>query len=250
MYGLHSSHQAYEAGKPPACHQRKWKVFDAEARRRQARTMEQRKAVTIPTTTIQGHAICVCEMRLEQRLTGEDGREQVTYICGASGGPERGYVLARGDRGDEDIPSMVATCNACAIPVALQSPRACLNLVPVRAFPGGKRALPVIQQQAGPQELSEARTVAEAEGAYFACRWFYTWYGANQPRDIDMCLSCPHWFPRPPRELIPGCWPVTNKMLRIVRGEETIPRTSTGFAPTDYSPPSSWWRRLLHKIHF
>lgn len=209
--------------------------------------MEQRKTSTIPTTTIQGRTICVCEMRLEVRSTGEDGREQVAYICGASGGPEQGYVLARDDK---DIPSMVATCNACAVPVALQSHRACLNLVPMRVFPTGKRPLPVMQQHSRPEEKREAQPDVEAEGAYFACRWFYTWYGRNQPRDIDMCLSCPHWFPRPPRELIPGCWTVTNKMLRIVRGEETIPRTFTGFTPTDYSSPTGWWRRLLQKFHF
>lgn len=198
--------------------------------------------ISAPSTTlIQGRSIRSCELRLERRSVDEQGQEQVAYICGASGGPERGHVLAGAG---EDTSTMLEICNACPIPDAVQSRRACLNLVPVRKFSAKGKVLPVIQPQGKPDEQQSD----SADGAYFTCRWFYTWYGQHQPRDSDMCLSCPYWFPRPPRELIPTYWPATRKMLRIINGEESARGSFPVFTPAQPAPPLKGWRRLLEKI--
>jgi hypothetical protein len=201
--------------------------------------MDQSGVVTKNSTIIEGAAVRACELRLERRTLDQSGKERVEYICGASGGPEDGHVL--GVAG-EDISSMIAICNTCPIPDALESHRSCLNLVPVRRFSGGKRSLPMIQ--------SHVQTVQSNEqaDAYFPCRWFYTLYGQNQPRDTIVCRTCPHWFPRPPLEIIPNYWPETQKMLRIVNGEESALGPPTGFAPASPQPPGTWWQRLLQKV--
>lgn len=125
--------------------------------------MDPNTAANTGMVFIQSQAVRACELRLERRITDATGHERVEYLCGASGGPEYGYVLVREG---EDLSGMLAICNHCPIPDALASRRSCLNLVPVRCFPGGKRPLPVIQQEERPaQEEGPA-------GAYFACRWF------------------------------------------------------------------------------
>ncbi len=43
--------------------------------------------------------------------------------------------------------SLVAICNTCPIPDALEARQSCLNLVPMRRFPGWKRSLPMVQSQ-------------------------------------------------------------------------------------------------------
>jgi|GEM_PF-583326 len=194
-------------------------------------------------TIIQETPIRSCELRLERQIEDAGGQERWEYVCGASGGPEQGHVL--GVSG-EDLARMAAICNACPIPDVLESRRSCLQLVPVRRFPTGQRVVPVIQasQQSDADE--------QAAEAYFPCRWFYTLYGRDQPRDGAFCLGCPYWFPRPPRELIPGYWPETQKMLRIVNGEEDISKPPTGFMPAAQRPPDkpeTWWQRLREKLH-
>jgi hypothetical protein len=194
------------------------------------------------TTVIQGVAVRSCELRLERCTVETDGTERVEFICGASGGPEHGYVLGRAG---EDLSSMVAVCNTCPVPDALEARQSCLNLVPVRRFPGGKRSLPMYQpdrQPANPDEPVET---------YFPCRWFYTLYLQNQPRDTTVCRSCTYWFPRPPLELIPNYWPETQKMLRVVNGEESTTLPPTGiFRPASPRPPAKpWWQRLREKVH-
>jgi hypothetical protein len=205
------------------------------------RGMDQNRTSAGKNRALENVAIRSCELRLERRMTNLNGTERIAFICGASGGPEHGYVL--GVAG-EDLSSMVAICNPCPIPDALVSSRACLNLVPVRRFSGGKRSLPMLSNQ------SQLTGSNEPADVYFPCRWFYPLYGQNQPRDLSVCRSCTHWFPRPPRELIPEYWPQTEKMLRIVTGEEAIARLPTGLAPADRpSPDNSWWRQLLRKVH-
>lgn len=192
--------------------------------------------------TVQSMAVRACELRLERRTRAADGTERVEYICGASGGPDHGHVL--GVAG-EDLSSMVAICNACPIPDALESRRSCLNLVPVRRFSGGKRSLPMVQHGA------QGEQSVEAAEAYFPCRWFYSLFGQQQPRDNTMCLGCPYWFPRPPCELIPRYWPETQKMLRIVSGEESTLGPPTGLYSRAPQRPRgrSWWQRLREKVH-
>jgi hypothetical protein len=162
-------------------------------------------------------------------------------VCGASGGPESGYI--QGVEG-EDCSSMVAICNSCPIPDALEAPRSCLNLVPVRRFSGGKRSLPMLPS------LVQTPLSSESADAYFPCRWFSTLYGQNQPRDTTVCRSCTYWFPRPPRELIPDYWPTTQKMLRVVNGEESTLGPPTGFSPAAREASSrTWWQRILQKVY-
>ena len=203
--------------------------------------MDQQDAVTQKRADVQGTAIRPCELRLERRTRDANGKERVEFVCGASGGPEARYVL--GVAG-EDSSSMAAICNACPIPAALESHRSCLNLVPIRRFTG--RALPIEQPDA-PQGGG-----SETADAYFPCRWFYSLYGQRQPRDNTVCLSCPYWFPRPQRELIPHYWSETRRMLRIVNGEEKVARAPTGFAFSPRQPSQSEgnrWQRFLRKIH-
>ncbi|GAC1566728.1 MAG: hypothetical protein NVS3B14_10520 [Ktedonobacteraceae bacterium] len=138
---------------------------------------------------------------------------------------------------------MSAICNSCPIPDALESRRSCLNLTPVRRFTA--RSLPMIQPGA------QGDQGGEAADAYFTCRWFYKLYREKQPRNNSMCLGCPYWFPRPPRELIPNYWPETQRMLRIVSGEEKVASPPTGFTLSPQLPSDGpWWRRLLQKMHF
>lgn len=203
--------------------------------------MDQQDAATQKRADVQGTAIRPCELRLERRTRDANGKERVEFVCGASGGPEAGYVL--GVAG-EDCASMAAICNACPIPTALASRKSCLNLVPIRRFSG--RALPMAQPDVS------AGGGSEAADAYFPCRWFYPLYGQRQPRDTTVCLGCPYWFPRPQRELIPNYWPETQRMLRVVNGEEKVARAPTGFAfsPRQTSrPEGSRWQRFLHKFH-
>jgi hypothetical protein len=206
--------------------------------------MDQRSTATNNSTIVQSVAVRACELRLERRAVAADGTERVAYICGASGGPEHGHVL--GVAG-EDLSSMVATCNACPIPDALEARQSCLNLVPVRRFSGGKHSLPIVQSQASHAQPSRS---SESVDTFFPCRFFYTLYGQNQPRDTMVCRSCPHWFPRPPRELIPHYWPETQKMLRVVNGEESTLGPPTGlYSPAPQHPPGrSWWQRLREKV--
>jgi hypothetical protein len=207
--------------------------------------MHQRGSVTKNSITVQGVAVRACELRLERRTQASDGTERVEYICGASGGPEHGHIL--GVAG-EDLSSLMATCNACPIPDALEARESCLNLVPVRCFPGGKHSLPMIQAQASQARSSGGSELVET---FFPCRYFYTLYEQNQPRDTIVCRSCPHWFPRPPLELIPGYWPETQKMLRVVNGEISTLGSPTGlYRPSPQLPPGkSFWQRLREKIH-
>jgi hypothetical protein len=191
-------------------------------------------------TLIQETEIRCCELRLERQVKDAAGQNRLEYVCGASGGPKHGHVL--GVSG-ENLSAMAAICNTCPIPDALESHRSCLQLVPVRHFPAGQRVLPVIE----PSQQSQTKTPS-AE-AFFPCRWFYTLYGQKQPRDCSPCVGCPYWFPRPPLELIPGYWPETQKMLRIVTGEERLESPPTGFRPSQETPPQTFREKLRRKIH-
>ncbi len=176
---------------------------------KRVRAMDQPGAVAKKSTIIEDVAVRACELRLERRSLDTHGKERVEYLCGASGGPEHGYVLGVAR---EDISAMVAICNACPIPDALEASRSCLNLVPVRRFPGGKRSLPMLQSSMQTPQSSQSAD------AYFPCHWFYTLYGQHQPRDTTVSRSCTHWFPRPPRELNP----ITGLQRKRCCGSSTV----------------------------
>ena len=205
--------------------------------------MDQSSVEANNSTIIEGAVVPRCELRLERCTLDASGNEQVEFLCGASGGPEQGHVLGMAGG---DLSSLVATCNTCPIPDALEARQSCLNLVPVRRFTGGKRSLPVIQAQVQGDQTDQS---SEQVDAYFPCRWFYTLHGQKQPRDTLLCRACSHWFPRPPREIIPDYWPETLKMLRVVNGEESALGPPTGFTPASRPPPSNWLQRLFQKVH-
>jgi hypothetical protein len=172
------------------------------------------------------------------QCSSKESRKCEEYVCGASGGYEQGTVLGNSDDGGAAI---AAICNTCPIPDVLESKRSCLQLVPVRHFNGGKRTLPVLQSADSSAESSSD----EPANAYFPCRWFYTLYGQRQPQDALLCQGCPYWFPRPPVELNPKYWETTQKMLRIVTGEERIERPDTQLNLSQASPPAkTLWEKL------
>jgi hypothetical protein len=193
-------------------------------------------------TAIQGVHVRVCELRLERPASESNSQERMDYLCGASGGYEQGAVLGNSDNGA----AIAAICNACPIPDVLESKRSCLQLVPVRHFNVGKRPLPVVQTiHASVDDMGD-----EPARAYFPCRWFYTLFGQRQPQDTLLCQGCPYWFPRPPVELIPNYWETTQKMVRIVSGEERIERPMTGLKLSQPPPPpKTFWEKIRRRIH-
>jgi hypothetical protein len=84
--------------------------------------MDQSGVVANNSTIIEGAVVRTCELRLERRTLDVSGIEQVEYICGASGGPEHGHVLTTLGG---DMSSLVAACNACPIPDALEAHQSC-----------------------------------------------------------------------------------------------------------------------------
>jgi hypothetical protein len=202
---------------------------------------------TLPTkqyTIIQGVQVRACELRLERPTPGGEDHVYVEYLCGASGGHEQGTVLGNSDEGGAAV---AVICNSCPIPDVLESKCSCLQLVPVRHFTVGKHPLPVVQCAHSSGEGASD----ESANVYFPCRWFYTLYGQHQPQDMLICQSCPYWFPHPPVELIPHYWETTQKMLRIVTGEEQIEKPVTNLYSSKESPPAkTLWENLRRKIHF
>lgn len=109
------------------------------------------------------------------------------YVCGCSGGLPIGTV------GEEAL-GLADTCGTCSIPAEL-SPirRPCLFLVPVRLWEG------------------------DALRTGFSCRWFYALKPKSLPGEAwQVCLGCPHWFPRPEDETdVPGIERWIRGILRM-----------------------------------
>ncbi|RMG60687.1 MAG: hypothetical protein D6713_02150 [Deltaproteobacteria bacterium] len=84
-------------------------------------------------------------------------------------------------------------CKECPIPFEIdEEKKPCLYLVPVR-FP-----------QNSPDRIT------------FSCRWFYRLTGKRIIRETwKLCGGCPHWFPRPPENLIPKTEEWAEKILRL-----------------------------------
>src|SRR5579883_2220439 len=73
--------------------------------------------------------------------------------------------------------------------------------------------------------------------------------GQEQPRDLHLCLSLPHRFPRPLRELIPAYCSQTQKMLRMVNGEEKTSRPA-GLTPASPHPRARHrWQSRFQNLH-
>jgi hypothetical protein len=156
-----------------------------------------------------------CELRLVQRRLEPDGLERVTVVCGASGGPEEGVVLARAG---DDTTFLEETCRACPVPAALKARQSCLHLVPVRRFPGqGSDVPPEIARAL--RGVKGARVSKEELRTSFPCRWFYTVGTQAWSPDNFWCQRCPYWFPRPPVEMIPHYWETSKQIIAAIDGK-------------------------------
>ena len=109
------------------------------------------------------------------------------YVCGCSGG------IPIGTMGKETL-GLAGTCGPCNIPVDLSpTRRPYLFLIPVRLWEG-----------------DTLRTG-------FSCRWFYSLKPKSLPGEAwQVCLGCPHWFPRPEEESdVPGMDRWIRTILRM-----------------------------------
>ena len=108
-----------------------------------------------------------CELRRRQT---QHGRVEISCAAG-------GFLLGVQGRDDDRIRRI---CGACPIPRELADDAACLHLRPIRIEEGGELL------------------------SYFCCRWFYVLNPRRQPTALHQQCPCPHWFPRPEVDLIPG----------------------------------------------
>jgi hypothetical protein len=159
-----------------------------------------------------------CELRLVQRRLEPEGQERLTVVCGASGGPDEGVVLARAG---EDTSFLEATCRACPIPGALKARQSCLHLVPVRRFPG--------QGDNPPEQVAQAlrgvkgiKLGTDELRTSFPCRYFYTVGTQAWSPDTFWCKRCLFWFPRPPVEMIPQYWETSRRVIAVIDGKEPL----------------------------
>jgi hypothetical protein len=159
-----------------------------------------------------------CELRLLRQRADADGCERREIVCGASGGLDRGFVLAR-EGGETRF--LEETCRACPVPAALKAKQSCLHLVPVRRFPGqGNDAPPQIIQAF--QEVKGVALHKDQLRTSFPCRWFYQVGTQAWSPDTFWCQNCPYWFPRPPVELIPRYWETSKEIMAVIDGQTPL----------------------------
>jgi hypothetical protein len=153
-----------------------------------------------------------------RRAVDADQASPAHCVCDCAGGIPIGLDAA------ED-PRVVEICGACNIPSELHpSRRACLFLIPVRIWEGGR-----------------LRTG-------FSCRWFYGLKPERLPGEVwKVCLGCPHWFPRPPDETdIPRMMDWIQRIIRLYWEPETLKPIWSSRLPagdpeeTPISPLSEW----------
>jgi hypothetical protein len=171
--------------------------------------------VTIPRNSGDFPFLPICVYR---RVMRERPDSSSYYVCGCSGGLPIGMV------GEEAL-GLADTCGPCKIPVELSpTRRPCLFLVPVRLWEGGT-----------------LRTG-------FSCRWFHSLKPKSLPREAwQVCLGCPHWFPRPEEETdLPRMDWWIRKILRMY-WEPEPPHESFWSVRLADAPPG-WRVRLMKRI--
>jgi len=140
------------------------------------------------------------------------------YVCACSGGLPIGTV------GEEAL-DLADTCGPCNIPPELSpTRRPCLFLVPVRLWEG-----------------DTLRTG-------FSCRWFCSLKPKSLPREAwQVCLGCPHWFPRPEEETdVPRMDRWIRMILRMYWEPEPPHESIWSVRLAD--TPTSWHERVMTRI--
>jgi len=141
----------------------------------------------------------------------ENNQQEVfkQIICEAGGG----FVLGT----TESIAAAQKICLSCDIPQSLNFRYACLYVVPFRVF----------------QENNIQ--------SYYGCRWYFRLNPQKAPKNMDWCIGCRDWFPRPQRIQVPGQIRMSHKFLRIfLNPAENIDRPS----PDLREEERKWYERL------
>jgi len=116
-------------------------------------------------------------------------------------------------------------CGPCNIPPELSpTRRPCLFLVPVRLWEG------------------------DALRTGFSCRWFHSLKPKSLPREAwQVCLGCPHWFPRPEEEAdVPRMDAWFRRILRMYWEPE--PPVESIWSVRLADAPPGWRVRLMKRI--
>jgi len=171
--------------------------------------------MTIPRNIDDFPFLPVCVYRRVVR----DGPDPASYyVCGCSGGLPIGTV------GEEAL-GLADACGPCNIPVELSpTRRPCLFLVPVRLWEDGS-----------------LRTG-------FSCRWFCSLKPKSLPGEAwQVCLGCPHWFPRPEEETdVPRMDGWIRKILRMYW--EPQPPGESIWSDRIAGTSTCWRERLMTRI--
>ena len=103
-------------------------------------------------------------------------------ICEAGGG----FVL-----GSAESVNATEICQACDIPISLNLRYACLYVVPFRIFED------------------------DHVQSYYGCRWYFGLNSQKAPKNMEWCIGCRDWFPRPQKFLVPGQIRASHKFRQI-----------------------------------
>lgn len=171
--------------------------------------------MTIPSDIDDFPFLPICVYR---RVVRDEPDPASYYVCGCSGGLPIGTV-------GEEAHFLADTCGPCNIPVELSpTRRPCLFLVPVRLWEG-----------------DSLRTG-------FSCRWFCSLKPKSLPGEAwQVCLGCPHWFPRPEEETdVPRMDGWIRKILRMYW--EPQPPGESIWSVRIADTPTKWRERLMTRI--
>jgi len=153
-----------------------------------------------------------------RRLVRDGTGSAPYYVCGCSGAIPIGTV------GEEAL-LLAEICGPCNIPPELSpTRRPCLFLVPVRLWEG------------------------DALRTGFSCRWFFSLKPKSLPGEAwQVCLGCPHWFPRPEEETdLPRMDWWIRKILRMYWEPE--PPHESFWSVRLADTPTSWRERVMTRI--
>ena len=129
-------------------------------------------------------AIVNCPFLAFRSPYDESREESFKYIICEAGG---GHVVGTTD----SIAVAQKICHTCDIPTSLSLKYACLYLVPFRVFQG------------------------DHVQSYYGCRWYFRLNPRKVPTNMEWCIGCRDWFPRPRKFQVPGQIRISHKFRRI-----------------------------------